>query len=136
MEAIYRNANAQDFTALVAGLEYTFSNIDGNGLDIGLLGEYLYDERDELALNALQNDLFIGSRIAFNDVQDTSILIGGITDLESSSKIFSLEASRRFGSNWRAEVEARIFNDIDNSELILSNFREDSFLRFTISRFF
>ena len=136
LEAIYRNADAQDFTALVAGLEYTFSNIDGNGLDIGLLGEYLYDERDELSLNALQNDIFFGSRIAFNDVQDTSILIGGITDLESSSKIFSLEASRRFGSNWRAEVEARIFSKIDNTELILSNFREDSFLRFTISRFF
>ncbi|WP_147296669.1 hypothetical protein [Flagellimonas nanhaiensis] len=136
VESIYRNADAQDFLALVAGLEYTFSNIDGNGLDIGLLGEYLYDERDELSLNALQNDIFFGSRIAFNDVQDTSILIGGITDLESSSKIFSLEASRRFGSNWRAEIEARIFNDIDDSELILSNFREDSFLRFTLSRFF
>ena len=136
VESIYRNADAQDFMALVAGLEYTFSNIDGNGLDIGLLGEYLYDERDELSLNALQNDIFFGSRIAFNDVQDTSILIGGITDLESSSKIFSVEASRRFGSNWRAEVEARIFKDIEDSELILSNFREDSFLRFTLSRFF
>ncbi len=136
LESIYRNADAQDFVALVAGLEYTFSNIDGNGLDIGLLGEYLYDERDELSLSALQNDIFFGSRIAFNDIQDTSILIGGITDLESSSKIFSLEASRRFGSNWRAEVEARVFSKIDNTELILSNFREDSFLRFTISRFF
>nr|WP_299385179.1 hypothetical protein [Allomuricauda sp.] len=136
LESIYRHADAQDFMAFVAGLEYTFSNIDGNGLDIGVLGEYLYDERDELSLNALQNDLFFGSRLAFNDVQDTSILIGGITDLESSSKIFSIEASRRFGSNWRAEVEARIFKDIDNTELILSNFREDSFLRITISRFF
>ncbi|WP_298542180.1 hypothetical protein [uncultured Aquimarina sp.] len=136
LESIYRHADAQDFLALVAGLEYTFSNIDGNGLDIGILGEYLYDERDELALNALQNDVFIGSRIAFNDTQDTSILIGGIVDLESSSKIFSLEASRRFGSSWTAEVEARIFNNIDANELILSNFREDSFLRISISKYF
>ncbi|TSE05058.1 MULTISPECIES: hypothetical protein [Aquimarina] len=136
LESIYRNADAQDFFALVAGLEYTFSNIDGNGLDIGLLGEYLYDERDELALNALQNDLFFGSRIAFNDTQDTSILIGGITDLESDSTIFSLEASRRFGSSWTAEVEARIFNNIDQNELILSNFREDSFFRISISKYF
>lgn len=135
-ESIYRDADAQDFFALVAGLEYTFSNIDGNGLDIGLLGEYLYDERDELSLNALQNDVFFGSRLAFNDVQDTSILIGGIADLESSGKIFSLEASRRFGSNWRAEVETRIFGSIADEELILGNFREDSFLRVTISRFF
>ncbi len=136
LESIYRNADAQDFFALVVGLEYTFSNIDGNGLDIGLLGEYLYDERDELALNALQNDVFFGSRIAFNDTQDTSILIGGIADLESSSTIFSLEASRRFGSSWTAEIEARIFNDIDRNEFILSNFREDSFFRISISKYF
>lgn len=135
-ESIYRNADAQDFVALVAGLEYTFSNIDGNGLDIGLLGEYLYDERDELSLNALQNDIFFGSRLAFNDIQDTSILIGGISDLDSSSKIFSLEASRRFGSNWTVEVEGRIFSSIAEEELILGNFSEDSFLRLTISRFF
>ncbi|WP_299213336.1 hypothetical protein [uncultured Aquimarina sp.] len=136
LESIYRHADAQDFFALAAGLEYTFSNIDGNGLDIGVLGEYLYDERDELALNALQNDVFFGSRIAFNDTQDTSILIGGIADLESSSKIFSLEASRRFGSSWTAEVEARIFNKIDTNELILSNFREDSFFKISISKYF
>lgn len=135
-EAIYRTAKAQDFIAFVGGVEYTFSNIDGNGLDIGILGEYLYDERDELALTALQNDAFFGSRIAFNDVQDTTILIGGIKDLESSSTLLSLEASRRFGSNWTAEIEARIFNDIDASEFILANFRNDSFLRLRISRFF
>ncbi len=136
VESIYRHADAQDFFALVAGLEYTFSNIDGNGLDIGLLGEYLYDERDELALTALQNDIFFGSRIAFNDTQDTSILLGGIADLDGSSKIFSLEASRRFGSTWTAEIEARIFSDIEDNELILSNFRDDSFLRISISKYF
>ncbi|MEW7292392.1 hypothetical protein [Aquimarina sp. 2304DJ70-9] len=136
LESIYRTAEAQDFFALVAGLEYTFSNIDRNGLDIGILGEYLFDDRDELALNALQNDVFFGSRIAFNDTQDTSILIGGIADLESSSTIFSLEASRRFGSSWTAEIEARIFNTIDTNELILSNFKEDSFFRLSISKYF
>ena len=136
LESIYRNADAQDFFALAAGLEYTFSNIDGNGLDIGILGEYLFDERDELALTTLQNDLFFGSRIAFNDTQDTSILVGGIADLDSSSKLFSLEASRRFGSSWTAAVEARIFSNIADEDLILSNFRNDSFLRIAISKYF
>ena len=136
VESIYRNAKAQDFVALVAGLEFTFSNIDGNGLDIGLIAEYLYDERDELALSGLQNDVFFGSRIAFNDIQDTSILIGGIADLESSSKIYSIEASRRLGSSLSAELEARVFSSIDENEFILSNFQEDSFLRFSLSKFF
>ena len=136
LESIYRYASIQEFFAIVGGLEYTFSNIDGNGLDIGLLGEYHYDGRDELALSALQNDIFLGSRIAFNDVQDTSILFGGIADLETSSTIFSLEASRRFGSSWTAEIEARIFSNIDDNEIILSNFRDDSFLRIAISKYF
>ncbi|MEM1137239.1 MAG: hypothetical protein AAGI07_15480, partial [Bacteroidota bacterium] len=136
LESIYRSADIQDFFALVAGLEYTFSNIDGNGLDIGLLGEYLYDERDELALTALQNDLFFGSRIAFNDINDTAILIGGIADLDNRSRIFSLEASRRVSNSWTAEIEARIFSNIGNDELILANFRQDSFLRIAVSRFF
>ncbi|WP_148639405.1 hypothetical protein [Aquimarina longa] len=136
LESIYRSADIQDFFALVAGLEYTFSNIDTNGLDIGILGEYLYDERDELTLNSLQNDVFLGSRIAFNDTKDTSILIGGITDLESSSTIFSLEASRRFGTSWTAEIEARIFNEIAIEDRVLSNFKEDSFFRFSISKYF
>ncbi|MBL4604741.1 MAG: hypothetical protein JKY02_03505 [Flavobacteriaceae bacterium] len=136
IESIYRSAKAQNFFALVAGVEYTFSNIDGNGLDIGILGEYLYDDRGDLALNTLQNDVFFGSRIAFNDTKDTSLLIGGITDLKKNSTIISLEASRRIGSSWKAEIEARIFNTIDSSELILSNFQNDSFLRFSISKYF
>jgi len=136
LESIYRTAKTQDFFAIVAGVEYTFSNIDSNGLDIGVIGEYLYDERDDLALNSLQNDLFIGSRIAFNDTKDTSILIGGILDLEKTSKIFSIEASRRIGTSWKAEIEARIFNSIDNKEFIFTNFKEDSFVKFSISKFF
>lgn len=136
LESIYRDTRAQNFMALAAGLEYTFSNIDGNGLDVGVLGEYLYDERDELALSGLQNDVFFGSRIAFNDTQDTSILIGGIADLESSSKIFSVEASRRIGSTWKAAVEARVFSSIDENEFILNNFKKDSFFRLSISKYF
>ena len=136
LESIYRYADVQDFFALTAGLEYTFSNINRKGLDIGLITEYLYDSRDELALSTFENDIFFGSRIAFNDPNDTSILIGGIADLNSSSKIFSLEASRRFGDSWILKLEARIFNTIDQDELLLYNFKEDSFVRTSISKYF
>jgi len=105
-------------------------------LDIGLLGEYLYDECDEFALNELQNNLFIGSRIAFNDIQDASILFGVISDLEANSRIFSVEASRRFGTSWTAKLEAQFFTNINKNKLILSNFENDSFLRLKISKFF
>lgn len=136
LESIYRTSKSQDFFALAAGLEYTFGNIKSSGVDLGILAEYLFDDRDELSLSGLQNDLFFGSRIAFNDVKSTQILIGGIFDLEKSSKIFSLEASRRLGQSWKLEVEGRFFNAIDNREFILSNFENDSFLKLALFKYF
>ena len=140
-EGIYRTSDneapekAQDFIALVGGLEYTFGNIDGNGLDIGLLGEFLYDERGQFALTALQRDVFFGSRVAFNDSHDTSILFGGIADLDKSTTILSMEASRRLANSWTAELEGRFFMDVDDNELIFSQFEQDSFLRISISKY-
>jgi len=136
LETIYRTSDELDFFALAVGLEYTFSNINDKGLDIGLLAEYHYDDRDDLALSSLDNDIFIGSRIAFNDTQDTAILFGGMFDLAKSSKLFSVEASRRLGSSTTIEIEARILSNISQDDFILSNFKNDSFLRLSIAKYF
>lgn len=136
IESIYRSSDLQDMFAFAGGLEYTFGNVDGNGLDIGILGEYLYDDRGDLALSSAQNDVFFGSRIAFNDVQSTEFLIGGLVDMERSSNIFSLEASRRVGESWRVEAEGRILSEVSNTEPILYFFRNDSFLKLSVFKFF
>ena len=125
----------QNFIALAAGVEYTFSNIKRSGIDLGLLGEYLFDERKDQAFNGLDNDLFLGGRLAFNDVKSTEILFGGIFDLTKSTKIFSIEGSRRFGSSLKVELEARILSSVSNREFF-NFFREDSFARMSISTFF
>ncbi len=136
LESIYRYAEVQDFFAVTAGVEYTFSNINGAGLDIGVLTEYSYDSRDELAITALQNDVFYGSRIALNDEFDSSLLIGGITDFSYGTTSLSVEGSRRIGSSNKVSLEARIFATVSDEELLLSNFQDDSFLRGTWSYFF
>lgn len=135
LESIYRQNDFQEMIALAAGFEYTFSNIKDSGIDVGIIGEYLFDNRDELALNGLDNDIFIGSRLAFNDVQSTEILFGGIFDLEKSSKLWSLEANRRLGTNWKLSLETRIFSSIDESEF-LHFIRTDSFLQIDLTRYF
>ena len=104
--------------------EFSFGN---KKYRIGVIGECLYDSLDEFAWVIMDNDLFVGSQIAFNDIQSTEILFGGIFDLSKSSKLFSLEASRRFGENWNASVELRLLSDIDETEF-LHFFREDSFV--------
>jgi len=136
LESIYRYAEAQDFFAFTAGVEYTFSNINGAGLDIGILTEYSYDSRDELAISALQNDFFYGSRIALNDQFDSALLIGGITDFSNGTTLLSVEGSRRVGSSNKVSLEARIFAKVSEEELLLSNFQDDSFLKGTWSYFF
>lgn len=134
-EGIARTSNFQDMKALAAGFEYTFGNVWSSGIDIGLVGEYLYDDRDNLAFSSLQDDLFFATRLAFNDTQDSQILFGGIFDRERSSKLISLEGSRRFGSAWKGAIEARLLDDIDMGEFIYF-VRGDSFLQFSLARYF
>ena len=135
LESVYNTNSVKDYLAVAGGFEYTFGNVNGNGLDIGLLSEYLYDSRDELAFSSMQNDLFFGARFAFNNMQDTQILAGTIIDLEHSTKLFSVEASQRIKESWTVELEGRFFSDVSNDEFIYF-LRQDSFIRLGINKYF
>jgi hypothetical protein len=117
------------------GLECTFGNVNNSGLDIGLLGEYIYDNRNDLALSGLQSDAFTGIRISFNDTQDTQILAGAIIDVNRSTKLYNIEASRRIRNSWRINLNTRLFQSVSDREFIYF-IRNDSFFEFTVSRFF
>lgn len=134
-ESIFNNNNTIDYTALDVGFEYTLANVNSNGLDIGLLGEYLYDSRDELALSSMQNDLFVGTRLAFNNAQSTQLLAGAIIDLDHNTRLFSVEASRRMGESWKVELEGRFFSHVSSREFIHFN-REDSFIKIAVNKYF
>ena len=146
-EGINRIADSGNFQALVAGGEYTFGNIKQSGIDLGVLAEFLYDNRKPTVFDlskgeiegstgtGFQKDIFAGMRLAFNDTNDTAILFGGLVDLEKGGKIFSIEAERRFFQNWKANLELRILTDFQEDELFYF-FQDDSFAQFTLSRFF
>ena len=134
-ESYFRSNDFQDFIAFAGGFEYTFSNIRNTGIDIGVLGEYLYDERGINAFSGFDNDLFFGSRLAFNDVKSTELLFGGIIDLTKSTGVFTIEGSRRFGASWKATIEARILNNVSSRELLIF-FAQDSFGRISLSKYF
>lgn len=135
LESIVRTNDLQDMWALAAGIEYTFFDVAGKGFDIGIVSEYLHDDRGLLSLSSLDNDLFTGVRLAFNDVQSTDFLIGGIFDLDKSTRLWSVEGSRRFGDSWKAEIEMRLFDNVDQREF-LSFVRQDSFMQFSINKYF
>ncbi|MEL6475651.1 MAG: hypothetical protein AAFQ21_16460, partial [Pseudomonadota bacterium] len=95
----------------VGGFEYTFFDVSGSGWDVGLIGEYLYDDRDQAILpNTLfENEVFVGTRITLNDIQDTEFLAGAIIDDQTGGVFASAEIQRRIGDTMLLEVEARAF---------------------------
>ena len=132
LEAIKRKSDQQDFIAAAAGFEYTFFNIADKGADIGLVAEYLYDERDDAPF---QDDIFAGVRFAMNDVQSSEFLIGCIVDNDEDGSLCSLEASRRFGDNWVLDVQARTFSGLAEQSPLFS-FRDEDYIEINLNYFF
>jgi hypothetical protein len=123
LEGIHRSGQGDRFTALTGGFEYTVGNIKNSGVDVGLLAEYLWDERD--ALSPFEDDFFVGTRVALNDVQNTSVLAGAFVDRTSGSSAFLFEASRRVGDRWTVGLEGRGFWNAGVSDPLYA-FRKDS----------
>lgn len=140
LEAITRSGQGKRFAAAVAGVEYTYYGVLGSDIDAGLLAEYLYDGRDKIAPpTPFNNDVFFGMRLAFNDTQNSQILAGVTTDVETQAKIGSITASRRIGEKWKIELESRFFSNIapDRPRTeILTGYRQDDYIQFRIARYF
>ena len=136
LETIRRRGHGEEFSAAVAGIEYTLYQVGGGAADIGLLTEFLYDGRDENApTTPFARDLFVGTRWALNDAQDTSLLAGVIVDLDDRSTLLSIEAQRRLGQSWTVELETRWFMNIA-PENVLDGLRQDSHITLRATRYF
>lgn len=110
-ELVARRGQGPASTAFVAGVEHTLVGVFGTRADLGLLAEYLYDDRDDDApLLAFEHDVFAGVRLALNDLAGTRLLAGAIVDHRTGETIGSLEASRRLGANWRLGLDVRTFS--------------------------
>lgn len=136
LEAITSSGlDAGRYSAAVAGFEYSVVGLLDSGLDLGVLAEYLYDDRDLLASSPFQNDLFLGLRLTLNDFQSTELLTGLIYDNDSHAKLGFIEASRRLGSQFKASLEARLFDKLAANDPLYS-LREDSFVQLSLEYFF
>ena len=135
LEAIQRRNHDGFYHAATAGFEYSFYGILESSADIGLVMEYLYDERAKRASTPFADDLMIGMRLALNDEQSSDALLGAIVDLNGYANVFSVEASRRLGDSWKATLEGRLFQDIKKSDPLYS-YRQDDYLQLQLGYFF
>ncbi|SGZ01970.1 Putative uncharacterized protein [Moritella viscosa] len=138
-ESIYRDTTEMNFWAAQTGFEYTYIGIFDSFIDFGLLTEYSWDERGEGDIDsmgaAFQNDLFIGGRFAFNDMQSSEILMGVGTDLEHSALTYLIEANRRFGNSFTTSLDLRILQSSDPSESLFS-LKNDDHVQLSVEWYF
>ena len=134
-EFLRRQGQGSTYMAGVGGFEYTIVGVLESALDLGLLSEYHWDERGETSSSPFNNDLFLGGRLAFNDSSDSQILAGVLSDLNNDGYFFNIEASRRFGSYWKAEVEFRLLVDTGMTDPFYP-FRHDDVLQIELLRYF
>jgi hypothetical protein len=136
LEAIGRNTQGDSFLAAVGGFEYTFYGVRDSAADIGILLELLYDGRSEDAPpTAFDNDAFIGTRLALNDANDTSVLAGVAIDTDTQEIFLNVEAERRFGDNLSVELQLRAFASSEPAEA-LNAFDRDDYLQLRLSWYF
>jgi hypothetical protein len=137
LEAMTRTGHGDRFLAAVGGFEYTLFGIFETAADLGLLAEYLYDGRDEdrAPATSADDDIFLGTRLALNDEQDTAVLAGAVVDRKSQATLFFVEAERRLGDSWRIELEGRVFLNVPGDDP-LSGIQDDDFFTLRLTRFF
>jgi len=135
LEAFYRTGQANDILACVGGFEYSFFGIAKTDMDLGLIGEYAYDNRGADATTPFQNDVMLGFRLVTNDIASSELLVGVMQDLRNSTRMLSIEASHRISSNWKVNLEARAFFDQSKNDLIY-DLRDDDFLLLKLVYYF
>lgn len=128
LEAVRRTQLEQDFWIGDVGIEHTVNSIFNTDIDASLVVEYLYDERgeDERFISVFDDDVFVGSRIGFNNASDTQFLGGVIIDRNHGSRLFSVEASSRLNDSMLLSVEGRFISNAGENDPIKFSEDEDT----------
>lgn len=138
-EGLWRAQHGDHFWATVGGFEYTLYQMFDSSADLGLLLEYSWDGRDSDPAEAppvlFDDDIFMGSRLTLNDVQDSELLAGFVIDRDNRATQLSVEAERRLSNHWNLELESRWFINSGNND-VANAFKKDSYVTLRVSRYF
>jgi hypothetical protein len=136
LEAIARDTRVDSFIAAVGGLEYTFYGVKNSAADVGVLIEYLYDDRNSVSPpTAFDNDVFIGTRLALNDAEDTSILAGVVIDLDTQEMFLNVEAERRISDTLSVDLQLRTFMNAKPGNALYA-VKQDDYLQLRLSWYY
>lgn len=129
LEALYQDNEAENFYAATGGFEYTFVGVGDSSMDLGLIAEFAYDDRDDKAATSFENDLLLGLRLGVNDTAGTELLAGLSYDLDSRGNVLRFEASRRITDTLKIFLEGWAFFNVEPDDPSLYSIRDDGFIR-------
>ena len=141
-EGIYRRQRDQDIWAGVGGFEYTFANAFNSKADVGIIGEYSLDSRDDGWLDCgwdtsflMKEAAFAGLRIGLNNARNTSLLAGASFDVNNSSRFYVVDFSTLVTDNLQFNLKGRFFDGFDKkSPFYLLN--DEDYLQAAFTTFF
>lgn len=131
-ESFYRAERGADTFRTVYGLEYTLFQLGESRRDLGLILEHNYDSRLRRAATALQNDLFVGTRLSFNNETSSELIAGVFRDLEHHSVIGKIEWQHRLAAALTLTLNVYTFHRIEQPEPLYVN-RNDSFIELGVN---
>ena len=134
LEALHRDTNYDHYWAGVTGVEYAFTGVYDTPYDVNAFLEYNYDSRGQGAA-VYQSDVFTGFLVNFNDDKSTKLKLGVLVDTNDSTRSTRLQFSRRLNDHWTTLLEGQWFNSVDSGNPLYI-YREDSYLRGTLVRYF
>ena len=105
-------------------------------MDLGLIAEFAYDDRNDAAVTSFENDILLGFRLAVNDAASTELLLGVSHDLDEKGNVLQLEASRRLRDNVKLFIECWTFFNTGPDDFYLYSIRDDDFIRLRIFYYF
>ncbi|WP_339831409.1 hypothetical protein [uncultured Parvibaculum sp.] len=134
-EGFWQEQLGEQHLQATGGIEYSFYGIFDTPSDIGLVAEYVWDDRGANLQNPFANDAFLALRWTPNDAASTAVLAGVTADLDTQALGFSFEAERRFGADFFVSLEGRFFANVPRADPLYS-VSDDSFLQLRIARYF
>ncbi|MDX8380894.1 MAG: hypothetical protein R8M14_02140 [Ghiorsea sp.] len=136
-EGISRSGQGNRFYGVVGGFEHTLYSVAQSNVDVGLLMEYLYDNRDPTTAqpSIANHDVFAGFRVAMNDTQDTTMLVGGLMDYKDHSVFMNIEAERRLTDRLKAELAGRFLTNVATTDPLYL-YRNDDFISVKLNYYF
>ena len=135
-ESLYRSGQGNDdYFAWTGGFEYTFSRIWNSQMNLGLIGEWMFDTRGDNSSTPFENDLAGGLRLSLNDAASTEALFSWTQDINSEALYLFLEARRRLGEHILLTTEFRAFLNQPSEDFLFEQ-RADEIMNIELSYYF